>query len=67
MAPKILLVDDNQELLTLLSRLVEAEGWVPVAASRGKAGLDAIAAERPAAAVVDVLLPDMMGDRKSVV
>jgi two-component system OmpR family response regulator len=60
-APKILLVDDNQELLGLLARLVEAEGWQPVLASRGKAALDAIAAERPAAAVVDVLLPDMMG------
>jgi CheY-like chemotaxis protein len=58
---KILLVDDNQELLTLLSRLVEAEGWKAIAVSRGKAALDAIAAERPSAAVVDVLLPDMMG------
>ena len=61
MAPKILLVDDNQELLTLLARLVEAEGWIPVAANRGKTALDKIAAEHPAAAVVDVLLPDMMG------
>ena len=60
-APKILLVDDNQELLSLLARLVEAEGWIPVTANRGRAGLDAIVAERPAAAVVDVLLPDMMG------
>jgi len=59
--PKILLVDDNQELLTLLARLVEAEGWTPVPAAKGKSALDAIAVERPAAAVVDVLLPDMMG------
>lgn len=58
---KILLVDDNQELLTLLARLVEAEGWIPVTVTRGKAAIDKIAAERPAAAVVDVLLPDMMG------
>ncbi len=61
MAAKILLVDDNQELLTLLARLVEAEGWTPVTATRGKAAIDKIASERPAAAVVDVLLPDMMG------
>jgi two-component system OmpR family response regulator len=58
---KILLVDDNQELLTLLSRLVEAQGWTPIAATRGRAAIDKIRAERPAAAVVDVLLPDMMG------
>ncbi|HSN14431.1 MAG TPA: response regulator [Anaeromyxobacteraceae bacterium] len=61
MAPRILIVDDNEELLALLARLVEAEGWTPVAVNRGKAAADRIAAERPDVAVVDVLLPDMMG------
>jgi DNA-binding response OmpR family regulator len=60
-AAKILLVDDNQELLTLLARLVEAEGWVAVPAGKGRTALDLLAAEKPVAAVVDVLLPDMMG------
>jgi CheY-like chemotaxis protein len=58
---KILLVDDNQELLTLLARLVEAEGWTPIAVGKGKTALEKIQSEKPAAAVVDVLLPDMMG------
>jgi len=58
---KILLLDDNQELLRLLARLVEAEGWLPITYGRGKAALQAIATERPAVAVVDVLLPDMVG------
>jgi CheY-like chemotaxis protein len=58
---KILLVDDNQELLTLLARLVEAEGWTPIPVGKGKTALEKIQAERPSAAVVDVLLPDMMG------
>ncbi|HEX7623473.1 MAG TPA: response regulator [Anaeromyxobacteraceae bacterium] len=57
----ILLVDDNQELLRLLARLVEGEGWRAVSCVRGKSALDAIPIEKPAAAVVDVLLPDMMG------
>src|SRR5574341_1412389 len=61
MGAKILLVDDNQELLVLLSRLVEQQGWTPVAVLRGKSAIDAIPTEQPAAAVVDVLLPDMMG------
>ncbi len=61
MSAKILLVDDNQELLTLLSRLMEAEGWAIVAVTRGKAAIEKIATERPSVAVVDVLLPDMMG------
>jgi CheY-like chemotaxis protein len=59
--PRILLVDDNAELLTLLARLVEAEGWEPVPAPRGRAGLDALTAGRIDVAAVDVLLPDMMG------
>jgi two-component system, OmpR family, response regulator len=58
---KILLVDDNQELLTLIGRLIEAEGWTAVPASKGRTAIDKLKAEQPAAAVVDVLLPDMMG------
>ncbi len=58
---KILLVDDNTELLTLLARLVESEGWTPVTAGKGRQAIDLLPAERPSAAVVDVLLPDMMG------
>jgi two-component system, OmpR family, response regulator len=58
---KILLVDDNQELLTLLARLVEAEGWTAIPVTKGKTALDQLKVERPSAAVVDVLLPDMMG------
>jgi two-component system OmpR family response regulator len=61
MSAKILIVDDNQELLVLLSRLVEQQGWKPVPVGRGKSAIDAIPVEQPAAAVVDVLLPDMMG------
>jgi two-component system, OmpR family, response regulator len=57
----ILLVDDNQELLRLLARLMEAEGWQAVTCGRGKAALEAIPRDKPAVAIVDVLLPDMMG------
>lgn len=61
MAHTILLVDDNPELLRLLARLIEAEGWKTATFGRGKQALDAIKAAKPAVAVVDVLLPDMMG------
>lgn len=58
---RILLVDDNQVLIALLARMLEAEGLVPILALRGRAAIDKIAQEKPDAAVVDVLLPDMMG------
>ncbi len=61
MPPKILLVDDNQELLTLLARLMESEGWTAIQAGKGRVALEKLQAEKPAAAIVDVLLPDMMG------
>ncbi len=59
--PRVLLVDDNQVLVALLARMLEAEGMVPILALRGRAALDKLAVEKPDAAVVDVLLPDMMG------
>src|SRR5574342_904050 len=61
MSPKVLLVDDNIELLQLLARLFEADGWTPVIASKGRQAVDLVGLERPQVAVVDVLLPDMMG------
>ena len=59
--PKVLLVDDNVELLQLLARLFEADGWTPVIASKGRQAVDLVGLEKPQVAVVDVLLPDMMG------
>ena len=59
--PKILIVDDNQELLQLMARLLESEGWIAIQANKGRTAMDKLAAEKPAAAIVDVLLPDMMG------
>ncbi len=59
--PKILLVDDNAELLMLLARLMEAEDWTPITATKGREAIEKLQASQPAAAVVDVLLPDMMG------
>src|SRR5687767_2521570 len=59
--PKILVVDDNQELLSLLTQLFEDAGYQVVAASKGKQAVDAAKANKPQAAVLDILLPDMMG------
>lgn len=59
--PKVLIVDDNQELLNLLNRLFDDAGYQVLAASKGKAALELARAENPALAVLDILLPDMMG------
>lgn len=61
MAPKILVVDDNQELLKLLTQLFEDAGYQVLSAVRGKQAIDIAKANKPPLAVLDILLPDMMG------
>ncbi len=61
MAPRILIVDDNAELLGLLSSVFEEAGYEVLQAQRARTALEKAKAERPDAAVVDVLLPDVMG------
>ena len=60
MAPKILVVDDNPELLTLLTQLFDEMGYQVLAASKGKQALE-LAQEQPELAILDILLPDIMG------
>ena len=59
--PRILVVDDNPELLTLLSSSFEEAGYEVATAARGRTALDLARKEKPDLAVVDVLLPDLMG------
>lgn len=61
MAPRILVVDDNQELLSLLTQIFEDAGYAVTAASKGKQAVELARAEPLKAAVLDILLPDMMG------
>ena len=60
-APRILVVDDNPELLTLLSSAFEEAGYLVTTALRGRTALDLARREKPDLVVVDVLLPDLMG------
>ena len=59
--PRILVVDDNPELLTLLSSSFEEAGYQVQTAARGRTALELARKEKPDLAVIDVLLPDLMG------
>jgi two-component system OmpR family response regulator len=61
MSPTILVVDDNKELVALLTSLFESAGYIVVGVNKGKPAVEAAKTEPIAAAVVDLLLPDMMG------
>ena len=60
-APRILVLDDNPELLTLLSSAFEEAGYQVQTAARGRTALELVRKERPDLVIVDVLLPDLMG------
>ncbi len=61
MPTPLLVVDDNKELLALLTQLFEEAGYRVMGASKGKTALELVRDEKPVAAVIDLLLPDMMG------
>jgi DNA-binding NarL/FixJ family response regulator len=60
-AARALVVDDDEGMLGLLERLLEAAGMEVVATASGEAALDAARVERPAIAILDVNLPGLSG------
>jgi len=58
---KIVIVDDNPVIVRLFARLFQKAGFHPITADSGEAGLALILREKPAAAVVDFMLPGLNG------
>lgn len=61
MSPTILVVDDNKELVALLTSLFEEAGYAVVGSAKGKPSVELGKSEPIGLAIIDVLLPDMMG------
>jgi CheY-like chemotaxis protein len=59
--PRVLVVDDDPQVLRLLRVNFELEGYDVAAASSGKEALETIAAEAPDVVVCDVMMPGMDG------
>ena len=58
---KIVIVDDNQVILRLYTRLFQKAGFHPITETNGHDGLNTIIREKPAAAVIDFMLPFLSG------
>ncbi|MBW1924736.1 MAG: NAD-binding protein [Deltaproteobacteria bacterium] len=58
---KVVIVDDNPVIVKLYTRLFQKAGFIPLAATDGRQGLDLILKEKPAAAVIDYMLPLLSG------
>ncbi len=61
MSPEILLVDDDHDLLRLISLRLSAAGYRVRTADSGEAALAALAIARPAAVVTDLRMPGIDG------
>lgn len=59
--PKILIVDDEPDIIDILTFLLEREGYAVVTALSGKEGLQKISSESFHAVVSDLSMPEMDG------
>lgn len=58
---KILIVDDDQNILRLYKEELEEEGYTVVTASNGQEAIDQFEKEDPDIVTLDILLPDIDG------
>jgi CheY-like chemotaxis protein len=58
---KILIVDDTPANVTLLTDLLESNGFLTIQATSGPAALDQLNRDTPDLVLLDVRMPDMSG------
>ncbi|WP_425090171.1 response regulator transcription factor [Tropicimonas sp. S265A] len=61
MAKKVLLIEDEPNIIEAIKFILSREGWDVQAHSDGATALDAIARTKPDALVLDVMLPNRSG------
>ncbi|MFH1382313.1 MAG: response regulator [Chloroflexota bacterium] len=61
MPEKILVVDDDPDILEALTMILEAKGYTVVTAKDGVEGLSILRAESPSLMILDLLMPKMDG------
>ncbi|MBI2645754.1 MAG: response regulator [Deltaproteobacteria bacterium] len=61
MVKKILLVDDEKDLVDTIQILLEAKGYSVVSAHDGLAGLEKAKKEKPDLILLDVMMPNLNG------
>ena len=61
MAKKVLIVDDEPDMRTYISTLLETNGYKSISAVDGVEGLESARREKPALIILDVLMPKDSG------
>ena len=58
---KILVVDDEQDIVTLIKRRLEISGYEVIEAADGSEGLEKARKEKPDLVILDIMLPKIDG------
>jgi len=58
---KVLVVDDEEQNIRVLTRIIEAEGHVVISATNGKEALEKFEEHSPDLVLLDVVMPEMNG------
>ncbi len=61
MAKRVLVVDDELDMRTFITTLLETSGYKPLSAVDGKEGLETAREKRPALIILDVMMPRESG------
>lgn len=59
---KILLIDDDQAILTVFSTVLKRQGYDVITASDGQSGIDKAKTDKPDMIFLDQVLPDIQGN-----
>jgi len=61
MAKKVLVVDDDPDIITFVRTLLEENNYTPLIANNGEAGLTLVEEEKPDLIILDILMPKQSG------
>ncbi len=59
--PHIMVVDDNQDMLKIINRTLELEGYTVITASDGQAALALLEEHSPDLVILDIMMPETDG------
>ena len=61
MAKKVLVVDDEMDMRTFITTLLETSGYKPLSAADGKEGMEVAREKKPSVIILDVMMPNESG------
>jgi CheY-like chemotaxis protein len=61
MSKQILIVDDEPDIVTFLSAVLEENGYTSISAKDGAEGLEVLRKEKPALVLLDLMMPKKSG------